>query len=162
VSISIGSIAAVAVAGLAATALVGYDVYLGAQVAQLNQQNQAANAKIQQMQQNLTQKQKEHTRPKPILCYHYSQYPPESFSGGLFPPAWVTPLGNLDSKSAMFGFGIAPPLYQYTFQIDPELLGPPDTRTPGGWPYVQYELLGPTGPGSLIEVQPVLQTHTIQ
>ena len=94
-----------------------------------------------------------------LTYYHYSQSPPSSFANGLFPPAWVTTLSGLDSQKAMFGFGIAPPLYEYTFKIDPLILGPVDTRTPGGWPYVQYEVLAPTGPGSMVAWRPVPQTH---
>jgi RHS repeat-associated protein len=94
-----------------------------------------------------------------LIYYHYSQSPPASFGQGLFPPAWVTTLSGLDSAKAMFGFGIKPPLYEYTFKIDPLLLGPANVRTPGGWPYVQYEVLSPTGPGSMVSWRNVPQTH---
>jgi len=94
-----------------------------------------------------------------LLFYHYSQDGPASFAVGLIAPAWVTTLGGLDSKDAMFGFSIPPPKFEYKVLISPDDLGPVNTRTPGGWPYVQYEVLRNTGPGSVIDHREVKQTH---
>jgi len=87
------------------------------------------------------------------LFYHYSECPPASFEDGLFPPAWVTPVGGLDAKSAMFKLGINLPSYEYTFRISWYMLGPPDNSTPGR--LVQFELLEPTGPGSMVSWRPL-------
>ncbi|MGA3269190.1 MAG: hypothetical protein ABSE16_20535 [Verrucomicrobiota bacterium] len=65
------------------------------------------------------------------LFFHYSSYPPASFEDGLFPPAYVTPVGGLDAKSAMFKLGIDIPSYEYTFNISWYMLGPPNNFTPG-------------------------------
>jgi len=149
---------AVVVTGTIATALVAEDVMIAADIHSLNSATAKGEARLKQMEEAL-KKKKEERKKKPFICYHYSQDPPGFFPNGLEPPAWVTTLAGLDSQSAMNGFGIAPPLYQYTFAIDPNLLGPIDDSTPGGWPYVQYEVLGPTGADSLIGVQAVPQTH---
>ena len=91
------------------------------------------------------------------IFYHYSQFPPEDFLDGLFPPAWVTPVSGLDSKTAMFDLSINPPLYEYAFRISFSMLGPVSNSNPGR--ILQYELLEPTGTGSLVGWIPVKQTH---
>lgn len=91
------------------------------------------------------------------IFYHYSQSPPEDFLDGLFPPAWVTPVSGLDSKTAMFDLSINPPLYEYAFRISLTMLGPVNNSNPGR--INQYELLEPTGRGSLVGWKPVQQTH---
>jgi len=93
------------------------------------------------------------------LYYHYSQDPPEQFEFGLFPPAFVTDVLNsgLDSRTAMFDFSISPPRYEYAFRIHRNMLGPPDNRNPGR--RTQYEVLSPTGAGSMISWRYVPQTH---
>jgi RHS repeat-associated protein len=82
-------------------------------------------------------------KQKPLILFHYSQNPPASFINGLRPGAFVTPIGGMDSKTAMFDLSINPPLYQYTFSIDSSALGPVNNSNPGRVP--QYEVTQQTG-----------------
>jgi RHS repeat-associated protein/uncharacterized delta-60 repeat protein len=93
------------------------------------------------------------------VFFHYSQSPASSFANGLMPPAWVTDASNsgLDSQTAMFDFGIAPPLYEYAFRIRLDMLGPGNNSNPGR--RSQYPVMQPTGPDSLVTWRDVPQTH---
>jgi RHS repeat-associated protein len=92
-----------------------------------------------------------------FLFYHYSQSPPASFANGLFPPAYVTDVAGLDSQAAMFKLGINPPLYEYSFLIGLDKLGPANNSTPGR--LTQYPVIKPTGAGSMVSFRNVVQTH---
>ena len=93
-----------------------------------------------------------------FICFHYSQSPPLSFeSTGLVPPAFVTEVTGLDSKTAMFDFSIAPPFYEYAFKIRLDMLGPANNSNPGR--RIQYPVIKPTGAGSMLTWRYVPQTH---
>jgi hypothetical protein len=87
------------------------------------------------------------------IYFHYSQSPPASFVLGLNPPAWVTPVGGMDAPTAMFSLGIPWPNHECTFRISPYKLGPANNSTPGR--LIQYEVLEPTGPDSLVSWRPL-------
>jgi hypothetical protein len=96
-------------------------------------------------------------RAREGIFFHYSQFPPTSFVGGLNPPAWVTEVSGLDSRTAMQDLSIDPPLFEYTFKIGLDKLGPANNFNPGR--IIQYPVEKPTGPGSMLRWKPVLQTH---
>lgn len=83
-----------------------------------------------------------------LIYYHYSQDTPSRFAMGLFPPAWVTDADGLDSRTAMFDLGIAPPNYEYAVKVSLDMLGGGNNSTPGR--RNQWPIIKPTGPGSVI------------
>jgi RHS repeat-associated protein len=144
--------------GTAAAAFVGADAYELNQINQLQNQNQQAQAHIQQLEQQL-QNQAKNNAPKcdqkkrpPQTYYHYSRSPPSSFAGGLWPQSAATTIPGLNAQTASQGLGIPPPIYQYPVTIDPTVtpVTPPtpvdaSARYSGGLPQVFFPAGTPPG-----------------